>query len=34
MPPPPLEPSSDGLHLLMMAICLSATPDVPLPALD
>jgi predicted TIM-barrel fold metal-dependent hydrolase len=34
MPPPPLEPSSDGLHLLMMAICLSATPDIPLPALD
>jgi predicted TIM-barrel fold metal-dependent hydrolase len=34
MPPPPLSPDSDGVHLLLTAICLSATPDVPVPALD
>jgi predicted TIM-barrel fold metal-dependent hydrolase len=34
MPPPPLDPGADGLHLLLTAICLSATPDVPVPALD
>jgi hypothetical protein len=33
LPPTPLAPNSDGVHLLLTAICLSATPDVPVPAL-
>jgi hypothetical protein len=29
--PPPLGPGTTGVHLLMTAICLAATPDVPVP---
>jgi hypothetical protein len=34
LPGAPLNPGADGIHLLITAICLSATPDVPVPALD
>lgn len=34
LPEPPLGPGAQGIHLLMMAICLSATPDVAVPSLD
>jgi hypothetical protein len=38
MPKRALDPAApvipDGIHLVLMAICLSATPDVPIPALD
>jgi predicted TIM-barrel fold metal-dependent hydrolase len=32
--PPPLDPGAAGVHLLMTALCLAATSDVPVPALD
>jgi hypothetical protein len=34
LPEAPLPLNADGIHLMLMAICLSATPDVPVPALD
>jgi hypothetical protein len=34
LPEAPIGPGSDGIHLLLTAICLAATPDVPVPPLD
>jgi hypothetical protein len=31
--PPPIGPGTEGIHLLITAICLAATPDVPVPQL-
>jgi hypothetical protein len=34
MDPPPLTPGSKGIHLLLAALCMAATPGVPVPPLD